>query len=337
MRRPAFPALTRATVPAAAAALTLLGVSACASGQAAPSGTKQSTNTAAQTPERVTVATNTGDVEVPRNPQRVVALDNTSFETLQAFGITPVAAPKQLLPAQMDAWQNDPDVLDVGTHREPKLEVVSRAKPDLIVGGKRFAKQTPNLAKIAPVVDLAPSPEKPGYVDALKKQTTALGDIFGKQENAKQLNAALDASLARAKGTTTGQSVFLASHNGGKIDNGAGRISSLVEPLNVKDVFATGAAGTSDSVHQDSGLSPETVAAKNPDVMIVMDRDAATAEGGQTATPARATIDGQTAWKNTTFMKNDDVVVLDPQFYVTEGIQAYTSAYDAIAKALGAA
>lgn len=328
------PLVSRVSLSVAVAAVTLIGATACGSGGSAAGGGSGSAPAGSES--RLTVTTNTGDVEVPRDPQRVVALDNTSFETLQAFGVTPVAAPKQLLPTQVDAWQKDPNVLDVGTHREPKLEVVNRAKPDLIVGGKRFAKQGPTLAKIAPVVDLAPSPEKPDYVAALKRQTTTLGEIFGKQAKAKELNAALDASLARAKRAATGQTVFLANHNGGKIDNGAGRIASLIEPLDLTDVFATGGKAGSDSVHQDSGLAPETVAAKNPDVMIVMDRDAAAADG-KAVTPAAQTIAAQSAWKNTAFIKNGDVVVLEPQFYVTEGIQAYTAAYEQIAKALGSA
>ena len=314
-------------------ALTLAGCGSQASGSGSGGA-----DAAAQSPAgqagTVKVEANNGTVEVPANPQRVVALDSTAFETLQAFGITPVAAPKQLLPANMKAWADNTAILDVGTHREPKLEVIAQAKPDLIVGGKRFEKVTPDLQKLAPVIDLAPSTEKDGYVDALKKQTNSLGEIFGKKEQADQLVAGLDKAVAAAAEKTSGQKVFLANHNGGKIDNAAGRIGVLLQPLEMTDVFGTKA--DSESIHQDSGLAPETVAQADPDVMIVMDRDAATSTTRDTATPASQTVAAQKAWANTTFTKNDAVIYLADNFYVTEGIQAYTDAYTKIAEVLGA-
>ncbi|WP_226346541.1 ABC transporter substrate-binding protein [Agilicoccus flavus] len=322
----------------AALSLLTVGALAAAAGCGAPSATSpagQASGGTQASGAKVSVKANNGTVEVPANPKRVVALDNTSFQTLQAMGVTPVAVPKQLLPAQAQAWKKDADILDVGTHREPKIEVVDQAQPDLIVGGKRFVKYTDQLAKVAPVVDLAPSVEKEGYLTALKAQTTELGRIFGKTDVATKLNADLDAAAAEAKKAGGTKSVFLANHNGGKIDNGAGRIAPLLQPLDMTDVFGK-AQGGSEAVHQDSGLAPETVAQANPDVMVVMDRDAATSTGTASA-PASATIAAQKAWANTTFMKNKAIVYLDPTFYTTEGIQAYTDAYRALAKTVGQA
>lgn len=312
----------------------LLGLSvalaACSSGGDSADGAASPTGSTSPA-TTLTVETNNGPVEVPANPKRVVALDNTSFQTLQALGVTPVALPKPLLPASLSAWADNPGIADIGTHREPKLEEINAAEPDLIVGGKRFAQYTEKLTEIAPVIDLAPSVEEPGYADALKAQTTTLAEIFGQPEVAKQLNAALDASIAEAAGLTHGQTVFLANHNGGKIDNGAGRMAPLIEPLNMTDVFA-GRSGGSDSVHNDSGLAPETIAEANPDWMIVLDRDAIT--GGDGAASAKATIEAQKAWANTTFVTKNQILYLDAEFYVTEGIQAYTAFYGQLAKAL---
>lgn len=316
-----------------ALALTLAGCGATAQGGSDGPGAVSGAAPSPAAPATITVAANNGTVEVPTRPQRVVALDNSSFETLEAFGITPVAAPKQLLPENLGEWARNGDILDVGTHREPKLEVVAQARPDLIIGGKRFAKVTPDLQKLAPVLDLAPSTEKDGYVDALKKQTQTLGEIFGKEAEATQLITALDRSVEAAAKESSGQRAFLANHNGGRLDNGAGRIGVLLQPLKVTDVFETKADNA--SVHQDSGLAPETVAQKNPDVLIVMDRDAAVSSTRDTATPASQTVAAQKAWAGTTFMKNDAIVYLADNFYVTEGIQAYTDAYTKIADVLG--
>lgn len=320
-----FPRLLR-TVVLASVGLVL---AACGSPAAEPAA-----DPSTQSSETITVQTNQGEVRVPVNPARVVALDNTSFATLQAMGITPVAVPKPLLPPSLQAWADDEQIADAGSHREPRLEAINAAKPDLIIGGKRFADHYETLTKIAPVVDLAPNVEATGYVDALKQQTTTLGEIFGSPEIAEQLNADLDEAVAEASALTSGQSVFLANHNGGKIDNGAGRMAPLIEPLNLTDVFAKPSGG-SDSIHQDSGLAPETIAQANPDWMIVMDRDAIAAEGA--AAPARATVEAQEAWRDTTFATENQVFYLDPEFYVTESIQAYTAFYTDFAKVLGQA
>lgn len=325
--------LARTSRFAPIALVSALALAACGGGEssdgaAASSGAQGDSGT-------VSVTDNNGTQEIPVKPARVVALDNTSFETLKDMGITPVAAPKGLLPSSLSDWKGNADIADVGTHREPKLEAINEAKPDLIIGGKRFEKQTDTLKSIAPVIDLAPDVEAQGYIDKLKHQTTELGKIFDKGDVANELNSKLDASVAKAAGLTHGQTVFLANHNGGKIDNGAGRISPLLQPLKMTDVFAKKATGGSDSIHQDSGLAPETVAQANPDWMIVMDRDAGTSSGQSAgAQAAKASVEAQKAWANTTFVKNDQIVYLAPDFYTTEGIQAYTAAYDALGAAL---
>lgn len=283
----------------------------------------------------VIIATVNGEMEVPVAPERVVALDNKSFETLRDWGITPVAVPKTLLPNEgFDDWRNDESILDVGTHREPKLELVSEAEPDLIIGGSRFVEFTDDLNDIAPVVDVSAQDDAPdGYVEALKTQTETLGRIFGKEAEAEALVAELEAAAAAAAAATSGETVFLANVSGGKIDNGAQRIGRLLEPLALTDVFA----GQAGDIHGDSGLAPETIAQANPDWVIVLDRDAATATDGQDVQPAAAVFAAQEAFANTTFTKNGQVIYLDENFYKREGIESYTEAFEQIDAAFDAA
>ncbi len=285
--------------------------------------------TSADSATTVSIDTATGPVEVPQNPQRVVALDNTSLETLRAFGVEPVALPKPIMPYEgFENWIDDDAVLDVGTHREPNLEIVNEAEPDLIIGGYRFSEYTDELGRIAPTLDIAPSDDaEGGYVESLKRQTASLGVVFDREEQAAEIIAALDAAEDNAAERTTGQSVFLSVVSGGKIDNGAGRIGRIIEPLNLRDVFA----GEAGDVHGDSGLAPEAVAAANPEWMIVLDRDAAAGEPG--AAPAKSVIDAQEAFARTTFASEDQIVYLDPYFYTRESIQAYAETYEQLADA----
>ena len=306
--------MSRTSMLVAASAASMLVLTACS----------ESTSDATSGTDTISVETANGQVDVPVNPVRVAALDNTSLETLRAFGVEPVALPKPILPDQgFEDWVADEEILDVGSHREPNLEVVSEAEPDLIVGGYRFADYTEELSKIAPTIDISPTDED--FVQSLKTQTEKLGTIFGKEEQAEQIIAELDEAEQNAAAQTTGQTVFLANVNGGKIDNGAQRIGRIVEPLNLTDVFA----GDEGDIHGDSGLAPETIAQADPEWVIVLDRDAAAGEGD--ASPASAVFAAQEAFENTTFMTEDQVIYLDPFFYTREGIQAYTEAYESIA------
>lgn len=308
----------RMTIAAAAAVALLAGCSA-----AEPAATPADAAT-------VTVPSNLGEVEVAQLPERVAVLDNTAMETLQAWGITPVAIPTQLVsPERFSAWIEDEAIADVGTHREPDFEALAAAEPDLIIGGYRFTEYTDELAAIAPTIDIAGNQDHDGgYVASLREQTTSLGAIFGHEAEAEALIAELDAAAEAAAEAATGQSVFLGIVNGGKLDNGAERLSRMADAIGMTDVFA----GEAGDIHQDSGLAPETIAQADPEWVIVLDRDAAAGEPD--AQPARQVIESNPALAGTRFVTEGQIVYLEDDFYRTEGAQAYARAFDQIAQAM---
>src|SRR5690606_34586478 len=126
--------LTRVAAVLTAAPLAL-ALTACSSEETV---TAAGTGAAAST--TISIEDNHGTVEVPASPQHVIALDNRVFETLSSWDIPLVAAPKGLMGQGLwPEYVDDEGVLDVGTHREPNLESVVAAEPDLIIGGMRFA------------------------------------------------------------------------------------------------------------------------------------------------------------------------------------------------------
>lgn len=322
MRRSRLPLFLGAALAGA------LALSGCTSGD---TGQKPE----ASASDTVSVSTLGKTVEVPVKPTQVVALDNTSFETLYEWGVTPIALPKGLLPSEgFEKWLDDDSIVDLGTHREPDLEALSGLSPDLIISGYRFGDYTADIEAmgIAPVIDIAGSDDAAGgWVESLKEQTEVLGEIFAEQKQATALIEELQSAEDAAKAATNGESVFLSVVSGGKIDNGAERIGRIIEPMNLVDVFA----GEAGDIHGDSGLAPETIAQANPDWAIVLDRDAAAGEEG--AAPAKAVFDAQEAFAKTTFASKNQIVYLDPFFYTREGIQAYTETYQQIADAFAAA
>ena len=71
-----------------------------------------------------------GTVTVPVNPKNVISLDSRSYETLADWGIVLAVAPKGVMPAD-SPYVSDDLVLDIGNHREPNLEIVAAADPEL--------------------------------------------------------------------------------------------------------------------------------------------------------------------------------------------------------------
>ncbi len=89
-------------------------------------------------PATVEITDAHGTVTVPVNPKNVVALDNRTFETLADWKIDLVAVPKDVMPAD-SPYVKDDSVQNIGNHREPNLEIIAAANPDLVIIGQRFA------------------------------------------------------------------------------------------------------------------------------------------------------------------------------------------------------
>lgn len=312
-----------------AATAAVLALTACG-GQAAAT----SEETAAAT--SVTVEDNNGSQTIDLPLTSVVATDNRTFETLSDWGVKLTAGAVALMP-KTSAYKSDASIIDLGSHREPNLEAVVAAAPQLIVNGQRFAQYHDDFAKLAPnatVLEL--DPREGEALDAeLKRQTTVLGEVFGKQAEAKKLNDDLDAAIARAKKAYTKDSTVMALiTSGGNINYAApgnGRslgpvfdILGLTPALEVKDASTD---------HQGDDISVEAIADSNPDWIIAMDRDAATNADDPTYVAGKELLTKSDALKNVTASKEGNVIFMPNDSYTNEGIQTYTEFFNAIADA----
>lgn len=289
----------------------------------------------------VTITDNHGEVEVPVNPKKVVALDNHVFTTLDEWGVPLVAAPKGIMGSVWPKYLDD-SVADVGNHREPNLETIVAAEPDVIIAGYRFGDYYDKLKEQNPnavVIDIAPRKDE-DLLTELKRESTILGDIFDKKNEAKAINKDLDDAVAGAKEAYNGKDTVIGLlTSAGKIEYsapGTGRSVGPVFPiLGLKPAIEQEGENTT---HGDD-ISVEAIAASNPDWAIVLDRDASFAADRREAgsKPAEELIAGSEALKNVPAVTKNQIVYLDPNFYLTEDIQAYTKLFnqikDAFAKA----
>lgn len=305
-----------------AAALVLAG---CASGPAAPAEKADAATT-------VTVEDNHGAIEVPVEPERVVALDNTTFQTLSDWGIALVAAPKPLMYDLWPSLSGGDEVLDVGLHREPDIEAVVASDPDLIVGGYRFREIYEQLKDIQPATIETSPRDGEDHTAELKRQVAILGKVFGRDDEAAALAADLDAAIADARTAyDPTQTVMGLITSGGKIAYaapGEGRgVGTLFPTLGLTPALERAAE---DASHGDD-ISVEAIAAANPEWLFVLDRDAMFGEDGYVS--AKDLVENPEALKNVPAVQKNQIVYLDGSFYLDEGIQAYTKLYRSAAEA----
>lgn len=317
------------TVSAGLLAVAALGLAGCAS-------TAEAEPEAAAASGTVTIVDNHGEVEVPVNPERVVALDNHVFETLSAWDIPLVAAPKQIMGTDIwPGYTGDEEVLDVGAHFEPNLESIVAAQPDLVIGGYRFAESYDQIVKQNPdaaVIEIAPREGEDPNAE-LTREIEILGQIFDREEEAAELVAAFEEATEAAADAYDGTStVATLLTSGGEISYIApvtGRSLGVLYPTAGLTPAIEQAA--EDTSHGDD-ISVEAIAAANPDWIIVMDREGAMTDA-EGYVPAKQLIEGSEALANVTAVTKGQVVYVDPAFYLTEDIQSYTELYEQLAKA----
>jgi iron complex transport system substrate-binding protein len=190
--------LLRSTALVAAALTTAGALAACGSGD--DGGAAPSTPAGGGGAFPVTVSTAFGDVEVPEEPQRVVALGWSDAETALALGVQPVGASDWLAfggegvgPWAEGRYDEAPEIIET---LEPSLEAVAALEPDLILDTRSPA--TPEryeaLSAIAPTIGQPEGTE--AYLTTWQQQLDLVGQALGRTEEAAQLRDDLEQRFA---------------------------------------------------------------------------------------------------------------------------------------------
>ncbi|RWZ60851.1 iron-siderophore ABC transporter substrate-binding protein [Halobacillus fulvus] len=163
-------------------------------------GEEQTSEESGEDTRSVTIEDATGEVTIEGTPERVVVLEWSYAENLQALGMEPVGV------ADLESYGDWVDVgmpfsdsvENVGTRQEPNLEAISRLDPDLIIGVQfRHEGIADQLEQIAPTVMFAPYSEEAAqdqYQNMIKEFNT-MAEIVDKQEEAEQVLADMEASF----------------------------------------------------------------------------------------------------------------------------------------------
>ncbi|MBE1515477.1 siderophore ABC transporter substrate-binding protein [Nesterenkonia halotolerans] len=289
----------------------------------------------------VTIEDDHGTHEVSTDPQSVIVTDNRSFRTLEAFGVQPSAAPLGLMDAQTHSYAEDESILDLGMHREPNLENVVAAEPDLIINGQRFQQYYQDLTELAPeatILEFEPQ-EDADLVEELIRKTESLGSVFAEEDAAAELVEELETEVARVQEAYDGESTVMGLlTSGGDMSYVApGPEGRAIGP--VFDTFDLVPALEQEGENESHGddISVEAIATANPDWLLVMDRDARISQEEEGYSPAAEIVEDSEALQNVTAVEEGNIVYLPENFYLTEDIQAYTEFFRDFADALEAA
>ena len=174
---------SRSSVLPAAVLAFALTLTACSSGDTSADSTE---------PGGVVVTDIFGEVEVPKNPQRVVALGWSDAETALALGVQPVGASDWLSvggdglgPWVEQSYDTDPTIL--GTY-DVDIESIAALAPDLILWTRSTNDESvyEDLSAIAPTVAAPPGTET-AYGTTWDGQTEIVAQALGKVDEGKKL------------------------------------------------------------------------------------------------------------------------------------------------------
>lgn len=181
--------MRRLLAPVLASALLL---TACSGGASAPE----------ETPGAA-VDTKFGAVEVPADPQRVVALGWGDAETALALGVQPVGASDWVEfggagvgPWAADLYDTAPEIIAT---LEPDYEAIAALNPDLILDTKSSGEQEryDRLSGIAPTI--GPPEGGDSYLTTMDQQVTMVAQALGREDEGTQQLADLNAKFAAAR------------------------------------------------------------------------------------------------------------------------------------------
>lgn len=152
--------------------------------------------------EPITVTDARGkEVTIQGPATRVVTLEWQQTEDVLALGVEPAGiADIKGFEAWDTAVEVSGDPVDVGLRAEPSAESIGKADPDLILGVEESIPEEAlaQIEQIAPVV-LLKSADANAPIEQVRENFQTTATLLGKTDEAKQILAELDETLADAK------------------------------------------------------------------------------------------------------------------------------------------
>ncbi|PSL40503.1 iron complex transport system substrate-binding protein [Planomicrobium soli] len=263
------------------------------------------------TTEKMTVTHELGETEISKNPKNVVVFDYGVLDSLDKLGVEVAGVPQAMVPAYLEKYTDTEKYKNVGTLKEADFEAINAMKPDLIIISGRQAEMYEEFASIAPTIHMAVDTNN--YMDSFTENMTLLGEIFGKEEQVKEELATVNTEIEGVKeavGKSDEKALILLANEGKISAYGPASRFGIIH-----DVFGVPAAdeGIEVSTHGQS-VTFEYILDKNPDIIFVVDRNAAVGAGAS----AKDSLENELVQKTNAF-KNGKIIYLDPDYWYMSG------------------
>ena len=270
-------------------------------------------------------------IKVPKNPKRVAIADLASLDTIDTlgFGDSIVALTKAQNVYYLKKYNDDKNIINIGSVKEVDLEKLMQSRPDIIFIGTRLAADYDRLSKIAPVVYLGID-YKTSTFNSVKKNVETIAKIFSASDKFEEwfddFHKRLDAIKEKANGKTA---IIALVTNSNLNTLGNEKRCAMIGT----DAGFTNIAAEAKTTHGNDA-SFELVVKLDPEYMFVLDRDSAIGAGG--AKLAKEVLDNELINK-TKVAKNGKIYYLNPSvWYLSEGgIKAMDLMLEDLEKALG--
>ena len=285
----------------------------------------QDTSQDVENQEMVKVSSNAGegnyeDVEIAKDPQRIVVLDNAVLDLLDAlgYGDKVVAMPLTNPLEYQKPYAEKEGMVNAGTLKQFDLEAIMSARPDLIMMGGRGIESLEDLRKIAPVVSIIVGED--GVVNGLEKNLTTVASIFGAEDKVDQLMTPIKERVEALKEKSQGHTavIGLVTNGGFNVLDNSGRMTLITNELGFENIGQDIQVDESAEAAHGNETTFEFLLEKNPEYIFVLDRDSAIAtEGAQLASEI---MDNEIVNK-TQAAENGNVIVLGHSgvWYTAEG------------------
>lgn len=271
-----------------------------------------STPDSSETAETVSVKHELSDtpVEVPKNPEKVVVFDFGTLDTLDDLGVEVAGLPRTNVPGYLSKYDDDKYV-NLGSLKEPDFEALNTLKPDVIFISGRQSDMYKDFAEIAPTVYVGL--DTAHYMESFKHNAELMGEIFGKEDEVKNELADIDERVAaiNEKAAKSDSKALIVLANEGKVSayGPSSRFGLIHDVMGFKPADEKIEVST-----HGQNVSFEYILEKNPDVLFVIDRDAAIGNGAS----AQGAIENDLVKKTEAF-KNGKIVYLNGEYWYLSG------------------
>lgn len=271
-------------------------------------------------PETITVTcldgnSETVEVTVPYDPQRVVVIDFASLDILDNLELGDRIVGSVHVTLDYLSSYNE-NVANTGTIKEPDMEAIMECEPEIIFMAGRASDYYDALSEIAPVVRLTTDSEL-GLVESVRKNSKIIASIFGLEEEVDTKLAAYDERITALAEFAEGKTALVGMFSGGSLSllGNDGRCSIIGTEIGFENIGVSEDAATSTHGNE---ASYELVVAADPDYIFIMNRDAAIGADG--ADLAKDVIENELVMQTNVY-KNGNIIYLEKPgvWYTAEG------------------